>query len=54
MALKPPVPTMAAQLTERKKFLDEMQSLMAGNGLAIDDKTTIQKINGSTRPPSWP
>lgn len=54
MALKPPLPKMAAKLTEREKFLDEMQSLMAGNSLTIDDKTTIQKIKGSTRPPSWP
>lgn len=44
MALKRSVSAMAVKLTEREKFLDEMQSLMAGNGLTIDDKTTIQKI----------
>lgn len=44
MALKRSVSAMALKLTEREKFLDEMQALMAGNGLTIDDKTTIQKL----------
>ena len=44
MALKRSVSAMAVKLTDREKFLDEMQALMAGNGLTIDDKTTIQKI----------
>jgi hypothetical protein len=44
MALKRAVSAMAAKLIEREKFLDEMQALMAGNGLTIDDKTTLQKI----------
>ncbi|RZI82211.1 MAG: hypothetical protein EOP38_16660 [Rubrivivax sp.] len=44
MALKRSVTAMALKLTDREKFLDEMQGLMAGNGLTIDDKTTLQKI----------
>ncbi len=44
MALKRSVTAMAVKLTDREKFLDDMQSLMAGNGLTIDDKTTLQKI----------
>ncbi|HEX5371603.1 MAG TPA: hypothetical protein VFW84_02605 [Aquabacterium sp.] len=44
MALKRSVSAMALKLTEREKFLDEMQLLMAGNGLTIDDRTTLQKI----------
>lgn len=44
MSLKRAVSAMAAKLVEREKFLDEMQALMAGNGLTIDDKTTLQKI----------
>lgn len=44
MSLKRAVSAMAAKLIEREKFLDEMQALMAGNGLTIDDKTTLQKI----------
>lgn len=44
MALKRAVTAMATKLTEREKFLEEMQQLMAGNGLSIDDRTTLQKI----------
>lgn len=44
MALKRGVSALAAKLVERERFLDEMQRLMAGNGLNIDDRTTIDKL----------
>lgn len=44
MSLKRAVTALAAKLHEREKFLDEMQALMAGNGLVIDDQTTLQKL----------
>lgn len=44
MQMKRRVTGMAATLDEREKFLDEMQQLMAGNGLEIDDRTTLQKL----------
>ncbi len=44
MAAKRAVTEMAKKLTEREKFLDEMQELMKGNGLTIDDRTTLQKL----------
>jgi len=39
-----PKSAMAAELQARERFLDEMQALMTGNGLAIDDRTTLQKL----------
>lgn len=44
MALKGQVSAMAKKLEEREKFLEEMQDLMKGNGLTIDDRTALQKI----------
>ncbi|MEM9197414.1 MAG: hypothetical protein AAGD12_06125 [Pseudomonadota bacterium] len=44
MAVKRSVKALADKLEEREAFLDEMQQLMAGNGLTIDDRTTLQKI----------
>lgn len=44
MAVKRTVSEMAAKLDTREKYLDEMQDLMKANGLEIDDRTTIQKI----------
>jgi hypothetical protein len=44
MALKREVSGLATKLTERERFLDEMQRLMQGNGLTIDDRTTIDKL----------
>ncbi|MDB5819010.1 MAG: hypothetical protein JWQ11_2650 [Rhizobacter sp.] len=44
MAVKREVTTMAAKLVDREKYLDEMQRLMTGNGLTIDDRTTLDKL----------
>lgn len=44
MSVKRTVSEMAAKLETREKFLDEMQDLMKANGLEIDDRTTIQKL----------
>lgn len=44
MGLKRGVSAMAVKLEEREKFLDEMQDLMKGNGLTVDDRTTLQKL----------
>jgi hypothetical protein len=44
MTIKREVNAMAAKLVEREKYLDEMQKLMAGNGLTIDDRTTLDKL----------
>lgn len=44
MALKRGVRAMATKLTERESFLDEMQALMKGNGLTIDERTTFDKL----------
>lgn len=44
MTVKHNVKALAAKLEEREAFLEEMQQLMAGNGLTIDDRTTLQKI----------
>lgn len=44
MALKRGVSALAAKLVEREKFLDEMQRVMTGNGLTIDDRTTLDKL----------
>jgi hypothetical protein len=44
MRIKAQVSAMAAKLDQREKFLDEMQALMKGNGLSIDDRTTLQKL----------
>jgi hypothetical protein len=44
MEVKKSVSDMAAKLEKREKFLDEMQQLMKGNGLEIDDRTTLQKL----------
>ncbi len=45
MTVKRNVTAMAAKLETREKFLAEMQELMKGNGLEIDDRTTLQKIS---------
>jgi hypothetical protein len=44
MEVKRAVAVLAKKLDEREKFLEEMQELMQGNGLAIDDRTTLQKL----------
>jgi hypothetical protein len=44
MQLKGMVSAMAKKLAEREKYLEEMEDLMKGNGLTIDDKTALQKI----------
>lgn len=44
MRIKSQVTAMAAKLDQRERFLDEMQALMEGNGLKIDDRTTLQKL----------
>ena len=44
MQVKIQVTAMAKKLEEREKYLDEMQDLMKGNGLTIDDRTALQKI----------
>jgi hypothetical protein len=44
MAMKRSVTAMAKKLEDREKFLEEMQDLMKGNGLSIDDRTALQKI----------
>jgi hypothetical protein len=44
MEAKRAVTVMAKKLDQREKFLEEMQELMKGNGLSIDDRTTIQKL----------
>lgn len=44
MAVKREVTAMARKLEQREAFLAEMQELMKGNGLEIDDRTTIQKL----------
>ncbi len=44
MGLKRDASAMAAKLEERQKFLGEMEALMAGNGLKVDDTTIVDKI----------
>jgi len=44
MGVKRAISALAVKLVAREKFLDEMQSLMKLNGLEIDDRTAIQKI----------
>ena len=44
MAVKSGVTAMAKKLEEREAYLTEMQDLMKGNGLTIDDRTALQKI----------
>jgi hypothetical protein len=44
MQVKMKVTAMAKKLDEREKYLSEMQDLMKGNGLTIDDRTALQKI----------
>lgn len=44
MQVKIQVTAMARKLDDREKYLDEMQDLMKGNGLTIDDRTALQKI----------
>lgn len=44
MAVKREVTAMAKKLEVREKYLEAMQDLMRGNGLEIDDTTTLQKI----------
>ncbi|MCU9849883.1 hypothetical protein OEZ60_17940 [Defluviimonas sp. WL0024] len=44
MSLKRAASELAAKLKEREDFLDEMQALMEGNGMKVDDQTTIDKI----------
>ena len=44
MAVKSGVTAMAKKLEEREAYLTDMQDLMKGNGLTIDDRTALQKI----------
>lgn len=44
MSVKKQVSDMATKLEKREKYLDEMQDLMKGNGLEVDDRTTLQKL----------
>lgn len=44
MQMKGMVTALAKKLDEREKYLEEMQDLMKGNGLTIDDRTALQKI----------
>lgn len=44
MTLKRAASELAAKLKDREAFLEEMQALMEGNGMKIDDQTTIQKL----------
>lgn len=44
MQLKGMVTALAKKLEERERYLDDMQELMKGNGLSIDDRTALQKI----------
>jgi hypothetical protein len=44
MDLKRAGSAMNKKLAEREAFLVEIQEVMKGNGLEIDDRTTIQKI----------
>lgn len=44
MGLKRDASAMAAKLEERQKFLGEMEALMVGNGLKVDDTTIVDKI----------
>lgn len=44
MGLKRDASAMAVKLEERQKFLGEMEVLMAGNGLKVDDTTIVDKI----------
>ena len=44
MSVKSGVTAMAKKLEERETYLTEMQDLMKGNGLTIDDRTALQKI----------
>jgi hypothetical protein len=44
MQVKRQVTSRAATLDGREKFLQEMEALMAGNGLEIDDSTTLDKL----------
>ena len=44
MTLKRAASEMAAKLTERESFLEEMQALMEGNGMKVEDATVIDKI----------
>ncbi|MCL6284980.1 hypothetical protein M3P21_15720 [Ruegeria sp. 2012CJ41-6] len=44
MTLKREATAMAAKLEERQKFLGEMQTLMEGNGMKVDDTTIVDKI----------
>ena len=44
MAVKQGVTAMAKKLEEREAYLTDMQDLMKGNGLTIDDRTALQKI----------
>ena len=44
MTLKRAASEMAAKLTERESFLEEMQALMEGNGMKVEGATVIEKI----------
>ena len=44
MSVKSGVTAMAKKLEEREAYLTDMQDLMKGNGLTIDDRTALQKI----------
>lgn len=44
MTLKRAASELAAKLKDREAYLEEMQALMEGNGMKIDDQTTIQKL----------
>lgn len=44
MKVKADATAMAKTLEDREAFLDDIQALMSGNGLEIDDRTTLQKL----------
>jgi len=44
MSVKRSARAMAVKLDNRETFLQEMQKIMAGEGMEIDDRTTLQKL----------
>ena len=44
MSLKGASTALAAKLDDRERFLAEMEALMAGNGMKVDDATTLDKL----------
>lgn len=49
MEVKRAARVMNEKLAAREAFLEEIQAVMAGNGLEIDDTTTVQKIKALSK-----